>query len=84
MSDHHTAGSLRHHADKNVTVPTKPRSQIGILGDGFVRKMSAGQQVRGSSRELGVRHVPRRGTSASPPASALGVAVRTASMQVIK
>lgn len=44
MSDHHTAGPLRHHADKNVTVPTKPGSQIGILGDGFVRKMSAGQQ----------------------------------------
>jgi predicted RNA binding protein YcfA (HicA-like mRNA interferase family) len=47
MSDHHTAGSLRHHADKNVTVPTKPGSQIGILGDGFVRKMSAGQHVNG-------------------------------------
>jgi hypothetical protein len=24
-------------------VPTKPGSQIGIPGDGFVRKMSAGQ-----------------------------------------
>jgi len=48
MSDHHTAGPLRHHADKHVTVPTKPGSQIGILGDCFVCKMSTGQ------------HTPRR------------------------
>jgi hypothetical protein len=45
MSDHHTAGPLRHHSDKHFTVPTKPGSQIGILGDGFVRKMSAGQHT---------------------------------------
>lgn len=44
MSDHHTAGPPRHHAHKHITVPAKLGSQIGILGDGFVRKMSAGQQ----------------------------------------
>ena len=54
MSDHHTAGSLRHHADKNVTVPIKPGSQIGILGDSFVRKMSAGQQSVGGAVMAGV------------------------------
>ena len=34
----------RHDADEHVTVLTNLGSQIGILGEGFVCKMSADQQ----------------------------------------
>jgi hypothetical protein len=43
MTDDRAVQPLRHCADNRVTVPTNPGFQIGILGEGFVRKISAGQ-----------------------------------------
>ena len=45
MTDDRAVQPLRHCADNRVTVPTNPGFQIGILGEGFVRKISAGQQA---------------------------------------
>jgi hypothetical protein len=44
MTDDRAVQPLRHCADNRVTVPINPGFQIGILGEGFVRKISAGQQ----------------------------------------
>ena len=46
MTDDRAVQPLRHCADNRVTVPTNPGFQIGILGEGFVRKISAGQHAR--------------------------------------
>jgi len=45
MPDHRAVQPRRHHADNNVTMPTKPGSQIGILDECFVCKISARQHL---------------------------------------
>lgn len=67
MSDHHTVKPPRNRADKHVTVQTKPEPQIGILGDSFVCKMSAGQQTACSSSKP---EPPSCRRGSSPPAAA--------------